>query len=102
MNTKHVLGAVAAAAFAVLSHSAIAQPSTSGTPTNSGSLAPAGQGPGAQVKPNTMSDKSRMDRKETTKAAVKSGMTQPAGEAPRPEAESQKPRPLSDTAAPKK
>jgi hypothetical protein len=58
MNTKHVVGAVAAAAFAIMSHSAMAQPAgtQSGAPTKSGALAPAGEGPGAQIKPGTSSD----------------------------------------------
>lgn len=84
MNTKHVVGAVAAAAFAIMSHSAMAQPAAnpSGTPTTSGALAPAGQGPGAQVKPGTMSDKSRMERKDTTKSDRAAGAIAPAGEGP--------------------
>jgi hypothetical protein len=84
MNTKHVVGAVAAAAFAIMSHSAMAQPAgtQSGAPTTSGALAPAGQGPGAQIKPSTSSDKSRMERKDTTKADRAAGAIPPAGEGP--------------------
>ena len=84
MNTKHVVGAVAAAAFAMMSHTTMAQPAgtQSGQPTTSGALAPAGQGPGAQVKPSTTSDKSRMERKDTTKADRAAGAIPPAGEGP--------------------
>ncbi len=89
MNTKLILGA-AVAAVAVFSQGAFAQASS---PTRAevkaqaktGSIAPAGEGPGAMAgSANTTghSTKSRMMRKENTKAAEKAGALVPAGEGP--------------------
>ena len=55
-----------------------------GKPTST-SLAPAGQGPGAQGSaPSTMSDKSRSTVKMQTKDANKMGGLAPAGQTPQP------------------
>ena len=89
MKTTFVLGAVAAA-VAVFSQGAFAQASS---PTRAevkaeaktGALAPAGEGPGAMGKqPSTMSDKTRAERKATTKADRAAGDLKPAGEAVKP------------------
>jgi hypothetical protein len=86
MKTKLALGVIAAA-VAVFSQGAFAQASS---PTRAevkaeakkGALAPAGEGPGAMGKqPPTTSDKTRAERKATTKAEVKPGKTDPAGDA---------------------
>ena len=45
-----------------------------------GKLAPAGQGPIGSA-PSTLSDKTRMERKDTAKADIKAGATKPAGDA---------------------
>ncbi len=84
MKTAFVLGAIAAA---VISQGAFAQASS---PTRAevkaeaktGALAPAGEGPGAMGKqPSTMSDKTRAERKATTKADIKADKVPHAGEA---------------------
>ena len=60
---------------------------------DAGTLKPAGEG--AELK-NDIADKNkgtmttRADRKAATKAAVKAGTTQPAGEAPQPSGEAPK------------
>ena len=90
MKTKLVLGAVAAA-VAVFSQGAFAQASS---PTRAevkaeaktGGLAPAGEGP-VTKQPAKGSTVDRDTRKSDTKAAVKSGKTQPAGEAAQPSGE---------------
>jgi cytoskeletal protein RodZ len=89
MKTKFALGAVAAA-IAVFSQGAFAQTATTTeapktraevkSEAKTGSLAPAGQGPIAS-QPSKMSDKSRDERKATTKADRASGALKPAGEA---------------------
>lgn len=106
MKTNNVLTVVAAAAFAVFAQSAFAQPSAPSSraevkaetkaAAKSGGLTPAGQGPGAMssgasgVAPGSsagmsnssgMPSKTRMERKDETKAAAKSGGLKPAGEA---------------------
>jgi|SRR6185369_10397765 cytoskeletal protein RodZ len=84
MKTKLALGAVAAA-IAVFSQGAFAQASA---PANRAdvkagaqakAVAPAGEKPTAA--PSTTSDKSREQRKETTKADKASGKLAPAGDA---------------------
>ena len=89
MKTKLALGAIAAA-VAVFSQGAFAQASS---PTRAevkaeaktGALAPAGEGPGAMGKqPSTASDKSRAERKATTKSDRAAGDLKPAGEAVKP------------------
>jgi hypothetical protein len=84
MKTKLVLGAIAAA-VAVFSQGAFAQAASSPTraevkaEAKSGAAAPVGEKPSAQ--PSTMSDKSRADRKATTKADKASGNLKATGEA---------------------
>ncbi len=86
MKNQFALGAIVAA-VAVFSQGAFAQASS---PTRAevkaeaktGALAPAGEGPGAMGKqPPTSSDKTRAERKAQTKADVKPGKTDPAGDA---------------------
>jgi hypothetical protein len=88
MKTKLALSAVVAA-IAVFSQGAFAQASAPVTraevkaQAKSGSLAPAGEGPGAMAsQPSKASDKTRMERKDQTKADAKSGKLAPAGEGP--------------------
>lgn len=82
MKTKQVLSVVAAAAFAVLAQASFAQGAGENKPAmKSDSLAPAGQGPLAASAPSTMSDKTRMERKDTTKSDRKAGALKPAGDA---------------------
>lgn len=58
---------------------------TAATPTRSGSIAPAGEGPGAETgAPNMGSTKSRSSVKAQTRSAEKAGMLAPAGESPTP------------------
>ena len=84
MKTKLVLGAIAAA-VAVFSQGAFAQAASSPTraevkaEAKTGAAAPVGEKPSAQ--PSTMSDKSRADRKATTKADKASGNLKATGEA---------------------
>ena len=55
------------------------------SPTRSGSLAPAGQGPGAEASaPTRASNRSRASVKAQTKAQSQSGDLVPAGQAPAP------------------
>ena len=86
MKTKLALTAFAAA-IAVFSQGAFAQASS---PTRAavkaeaktGSLAPAGQGPGASSPPSTgMSTKTRAERKGETQSARSTDALKPAGEA---------------------
>ena len=88
MKTKLALGVVAAA-VAVFSQGAFAQ---SSSPTRAevkaeakkGSLAPAGEGPGmnpATAQPSKTSDKTRAERKATTKSDRAAGNLAPAGDA---------------------
>jgi len=96
MKTKLALGAVAAA-VAMFSQGAFAQTATTtDTPkaradvkaeAKTGALAPAGQGPIAS-QPSKMSDKSRDERKATTKADRASGGLKPAGEGVKPAGDS--------------
>jgi len=91
MKSTLALGAVVAA-IAVFSQTAFAQASAPVTrdqrkaetaaANKSGTLAPAGQGPGTASQPSTGSDKTRTDRKAQTQADIKSGKTAPAGEGP--------------------
>ena len=88
MKTKLALGAVAAA-IAVFSQGAFAQAAAPSNPpadrsavkaeAQAKSVAPAGEKPTAA--PSTTSDKSREQRKETTKADKASGKLAPAGDA---------------------
>jgi len=84
MKTKLALSAVAAA-IAVFSQGAFAQASAPATRADvkagaqAKSVAPAGEKPAAQ--PSTASDKTRDQRKSTTKADAKSGNIKDAGEA---------------------
>ena len=91
MKSKLALGAVVAA-IAVFSQTAFAQASAPVTrdqrkadtaaANKSGTLAPAGQGPGAMAsQPSTGSDKTRTDRKAQTEADRKAGKLAPAGDA---------------------
>jgi hypothetical protein len=86
MKTKLVLGAVAAA-VAVFSQGAFAQTSPSRAEVKaeakSGAIAPAGQGPIAS-QPSKMSDKTRDERKSTTRSDRSAGKLKPAGEAVKP------------------
>ena len=85
MKTKLALTAIVAA-LAVFSQGAFAQASS---PTRAevkaeakkGSLAPAGEGPGAMASAPKGSDKTRAERKAQTKADAKAGALKPAGEA---------------------
>ena len=85
MKTKLALSAIVAA-IAVFSQGAFAQASS---PTRAevkaqaktGSLAPAGEGPGAMASAPKGTDKTRMERKATTKADRASGSLKPAGDA---------------------
>ena len=77
--------------MAVFSQGVLAQASAPATraevkaEAKTGALAPAGEGPGAMGKqPSTMSDKSRADRKATTKSDRAAGDLKPAGEAAKP------------------
>ncbi len=79
MKTNLVLSAIAAASIAVFAQAASAQGANENKPTKSGSLAPAGVGPIAST-PSTMSDKTRMERKDTTKADRKAGELRSAGD----------------------
>ena len=86
MKTKLALGAVVAA-IAVFSQGAFAQASAPAARADvkaqakTGALAPAGEGPGAMAsQPSKASDKTRMERKDTTKADLKGGAAKPAGE----------------------
>ena len=91
MKTKNVLTVVAAAAFAVFAQGAFAQASAPSrgevkaetkAAEKSGTLTPAGQGPGAMTSDKGgMSTKTRAERKGETKAARASGDLKPAGEA---------------------
>jgi hypothetical protein len=84
MKTKLALSAVAAA-IAVFSQGAFAQASAPAARSDvkagaqAKAVTPAGEKPSPQ--PSTMSDKSRADRKATTKADEKSGNIKNAGEA---------------------
>jgi hypothetical protein len=84
MKTKLALTAFAAA-IAVFSQGAFAQASAPAARAEvkagaqAKAVTPAGEKPSAQ--PSTMSDKSRADRKETTKADKASGNLKTAGEA---------------------
>ena len=87
MKTKLALSAVVAA-LAVFSQGAFAQAASAGAPANrsdvkfgaqSKSVAPAGEKPTAA--PSTASDKTRDERKETTKSDKASGKLAPAGDA---------------------
>jgi hypothetical protein len=81
MKTHFVLSAVAAAALAVFAQASFAQGANENKPAaKSGSMAPAGEGPIAST-PSTMSDKTRMERKDTTKSDRKAGALKPAGDA---------------------
>ncbi len=91
MKNQFVLGAIVAA-VAVFSQGVFAQASS---PTRAevkaqaktGALAPAGEGPGTnpeKSQPSTMSDKTRAERKATTKADRAAGELKPAGEAVKP------------------
>lgn len=94
MKTHVALSAIAAA-VAVFSTSVVAQTATT-NPTRpevkadtkaSGSLAPPGQGPGASAPKaagGTMSDTSRSERKETTKAQNQAGALTPPGQGQKP------------------
>ncbi|MDQ2927470.1 MAG: hypothetical protein ABI330_12495 [Caldimonas sp.] len=86
MKTKLALSAIVAA-VAVFSQGAFAQASS---PTRAevkaqartGSLAPAGEGPGAMVAaPPKTSDTTRAARKSSTRMARKAGTLKPAGDA---------------------
>jgi len=85
MKTNLVLGAVAAA-VAVFSQGVFAQSASSPTraEVKAGAQAkggtPAGEGPVVN-QPSKASDKTREERKATTKADAKSGNLKPAGEA---------------------
>ena len=88
MNTKLILGAVAAA-VAVFSQGAFAQASS---PTRAevkaeaktGALAPSGQAVQDPTPSTKTSDTTRAARKATTKADAKAGQLQPSGENPNP------------------
>jgi hypothetical protein len=85
MKTKLVLGAVAAA-VAVFTQGAFAQTSTAPSRADvkaearQGALAPAGQGQVAS-QPSKASDKTRDERKATTKGDRSAGSLKPAGDA---------------------
>jgi hypothetical protein len=89
MKTPVALSAVVVA-LTVLSQAALAQSSAPASReqrkaetaelNKAGQLAPAGQGPIGSA-PSTASDKSRMERKDTTQADIKTGATKPAGDA---------------------
>src|SRR4051794_14274479 len=94
MKIKNVL-TVVAAACAVFAQAAMAQPASAPASRadvkadtradqKSGTLVPAGQGPGAMTSGGTGSTSStttRAERKDTTKAARASGELKPTGEA---------------------
>ena len=62
-----------------------AEAQTADTPTRSGSVAPAAEGPGAETgAPNTGSGKSGAIVKAQTRRAEKAGTLAPAGETPNP------------------
>jgi len=88
MNNKLALSALAA--VAIFSQGAFAQSSAPVSraevkaEAKTGSLAPAGQGPGAMAgsaATTGKSTKTRMERKEETKSAKASGSLKPAGDA---------------------
>jgi len=85
MKTKLVLGAVAAA-VAVFSQGTFAQTSPSRAEVKAaaktGAIAPAGEGPMASQP--KMSDKTRDERKATTRADRSAGNLKPAGEGLKP------------------
>ena len=86
MLNRYTLTAITLALAAVAAQPSLAQ-TTSGMPTKSGSLAPAGEGPGAEASAavrHGRSTKSRAMVKAQTKSAETSGALQPAGEAPLP------------------
>src|SRR3954454_2713929 len=90
MKIKNVL-TVVAAACAVFAQATMAQPASAPASradvkadTRAGKGVPAGEGPGAMSSGNTGSSSSttsRMERKDTTKAARASGDLKPTGEA---------------------
>lgn len=89
MKTKLAVSAVAVA-IAMLSQASFAQSTAPVTRADvkadakSGSLAPAGQGPGAMAgsaATTGKSDKTRVERKDDTKMAKDAGTLKPAGEA---------------------
>ncbi len=78
---------LASVAVAALSAGAFSLAVAQSPPTTSGSLAPAGQGPGAMTSSPEgagMSTKSRASVKAETRRAQARGTLQPAGEAPAP------------------
>lgn len=84
MMKKQVYGLAAAAMLAVFAQSALAQNTATGsggTPTASGSLAPAGQGPGAMASGNDgKSNRTRANRKAEVKMEREMGGLTPAGQ----------------------
>lgn len=87
MKTKNILTVVAAAAFAVFAQGAFAQAASSPMRADVKADAktgkqPAGEGTAAMSSgASGVSTKSRMERKDETKAAAKSGGMSPAGDA---------------------
>ncbi len=85
MKTKLVLSAIAAAAVAVFSQGTFAQASTPSraevkAEAKTSATAPTGEAQTMSKQPSTMSDKTRAERKSTTKAAAKAGEIPDAGE----------------------
>ena len=84
MNFRHSILVTSLAVVGALANTVTYAADEAGKPTST-SLAPAGQGPGAQGSaPSTMSDKSRSSVKMQTKDANKTGGLAPAGQAPQP------------------
>lgn len=87
MKTNFVLGAVAAAAVAVFSQGAFAQASSPTRAEVKADAKTAAKGPTGEAQtnskqPSTMSDKTRAERKATTRMDAKTGEIKEAGEKP--------------------
>ena len=84
-NSSFRLAAIAALTASLFAAAPVLAQNSTEKPTRSGSLAPAGEGPGAMASaPTKGSDRSRASVKAQTKAAEATGGLTPAGQATQP------------------